>query len=248
MALTDHDTLEGLVEARARGDELGVRIVAGCEVSCASPTGSAHVLCYFVGQGRGPLEDELERLRDDRTTRNVLMAERLASLGLPISYEEVAAEAGGRGIGRPHFAAVLVRKQVVDSVQQAFDQYLSSGAPGYVPKARLEVGEVIELARGSRALAVIAHPLSLGLAPDELERRLAALAEQGLAGLECYYGRYDPDTREQLVALARSLGLVATGGSDFHGAYKPDLEVGTGTGDLSVPDRALEELEARLPA
>ncbi|HUZ19512.1 MAG TPA: PHP domain-containing protein [Acidimicrobiales bacterium] len=247
LALTDHDELRGLARAATRADELGVRLVPGCEVSCSFSPGSMHVLCYFVEPGPGPLQEELARLRADREARNRTMAERLARLGLPISYDEVLQEAGGKGVGRPHFAGVLVRKGAASSIQDAFDRYLAKGAPGYVSKARIDVHDVIERAAGSGSLAVVAHPLSLGLEDDELDRTLAGLAEAGLAGLECHYGRYDTPTRTRLVELARRHGLVATGGSDFHGSYKPDLSVGIGTGDLAVPDEVVDELEARRP-
>ncbi len=247
VALTDHDELGGLARAAARAAELGIRLLPGCEVSCSFSPGSMHVLCYFIEPGAGPLQEELERLRADREVRNRSMAERLALLGLPLSYEEVLGEAGGKGVGRPHFAGVLVRKGAATSIQDAFDRYLAKGTPGYVSKARVDVRDIIERAGGSGALATVAHPLSLGLDEDELDRTLAELAEAGLAGLECHYGRYDAPTCARLVDLARRHGLVPTGGSDFHGSYKPDLSVGTGAGDLAVPDEAVEELEARRP-
>lgn len=245
LALTDHDTFDGLPEAARRAGELGIRLLPGCEVSCTTPTGTMHVLCYFVGDA-GPLSAELARLRDDRARRNEQMVERLRELGLTISFEEVSAEAAGGVIGRPHFAAVLVRNGAAGSLQDAFDRYLARGRPGYVPKARVEAAEIIELARASGGCAVLAHPLSLELDPLERESRVAELAAAGLAGIECYYGRYDDEQRRDLVALAGRHGLVATGGSDYHGRYKPDLEVGIGRGDLVVPDEALAALEERL--
>lgn len=247
VALTDHDGTEGLGRAAGRADELGIELIPGCEVSCSYAPGTMHVLCYFVTSEPSPLQDELARLRHDREHRNVLMAERLAEFGLPITYEEVAEEAGGVGIGRPHFAAVLMRKGIVSSVQEAFDRFLAKGTPGYVSKARIEVETVVDLARRSGGVAVLAHPLSLGIERDQLARELGRLAELGLTGVESYYGRYDPSTRKELVELATGLGLVATGGSDFHGTYKPDLSMGTGTGDLDVPAEVVAALAARRP-
>ncbi|MCU1494884.1 MAG: hypothetical protein JWO62_2648 [Acidimicrobiaceae bacterium] len=247
VALTDHDTTEGLPRATVRAAELGIAIVPGCEVSCAFSPGAMHVLSYFVSGEPSPFQDELVRLRADRESRNERMAARLAEIGMPITYEEVVEEAGGVGVGRPHFASVLVRKGVVGSIQEAFDAYLAKGTPGYVSKARIEVERVVDLVTRSGGVTVLAHPLSLDLDEEALTRELARLAEIGLTGMECYYGRYDPATRAQLVALAGSLGLVATGGSDFHGTYKPDLSMGTGTGDLEVPSTVVEELAARRP-
>jgi hypothetical protein len=177
------------------------------------------------------------------------MFDRLSNeLGLPITPEEVEAEAGGKGIGRPHVAAVLVRNGVVTTIQEAFDRYLAKGQPGYVEKERLHPDQAIRLARASDAVAVLAHPLSLGLEGAELDRTIGELAELGLAGAEAIYGRYSPEERAEVAALARRHGLVVTGGSDHHGTYKPDLQVGIGTGDLDVPDSVLEELATRRGA
>lgn len=245
VALTDHDRMDGLEAAAKRAAEVGVELVPGCEISCEVPKGTMHVLIYFVEPG-GALEAELIRLQDARDTRNARMFRRLSDeLGLPITPEEVEAEAGGKGIGRPHVAAVLLRKGVVDSIQQAFDRYLAKGQPGYVEKERLYPEQAIRLARQANAVAVLAHPLSLGLDAAELDRTCDELAALGLAGAEAIYGRYTPEERAGVAAMAQRHGLVVTGGSDYHGTYKPDLQVGVGRGDLDVPDSALEELAAR---
>lgn len=249
VALTDHDSLAGLPAARRRADQVGVDLIPGCEISCRPVgTGGMHVLVYFVEDDGGPLAEELVRLRDDRLQRNLALADRMASLGLPVSYQEVVDIAGGEGgVGRPHFAIALVRHGVVGSIQEAFDQYLANGGPAYVPKSRLDAVDVARLARASGGVAVLAHPYSLGLEPAELARTVGGLAEHGFAGIEAIYGRYSPRQRQDLVTLANRFDLVATGGSDHHGTTKPDLSVGTGTGDLKVPDRVLERLAARRP-
>ncbi|MGH9063295.1 MAG: PHP domain-containing protein [Acidimicrobiales bacterium] len=245
VALTDHDRLDGLPEAAAAAARVGIDLVPGCELSCAWTPGTLHLLVYFVEPGGGPLQDELVRLQADRDDRNRRLLSRLADLGLPVTEDEVTAEAGGQGVGRPHVAAVLVRKGVVGSVQEAFDRYLGKGAPAYVSKARLEPARAIALALASRGLPVLAHPDSLGLDPAPARAAVAELAGLGLAGLEAHYGRYRPERRAALAALAGDLGVVATGGSDHHGTYKPDLRVGVGTGDLEVPDGALSALRER---
>lgn len=247
VALTDHDGLSGIEEARQAAVGRPLTLVPGCEVSCLFSPGTMHVLCYFVEPGEdGPLQAQLERLRADRVTRNTRLIGRLNELGIDITVEEVEAEAGGTTIGRPHFAAALVKKGVVPSFQEAFDNLLGKGGPAYIPKATISIEETISAARGSGALAVLAHPLSLGLEPAQLERAIGEFAQAGLTGLECWYGRYSPEDRTGLVELARKHNLVATGGSDFHGTFKPDLSVGRGTGDLDVPDSAFHELAARL--
>ena len=241
VALTDHDRLDGIAAARAAADEVGVELVPGCELSCEVAVGTMHVLVYFLEPGEGPLQDELVRLQDVRDRRNELMCERLG-----LSYEDLQAEAGGIGAGRPHAAALLVRDGRATSIQDAFDRWLGKGRPGYVEKARLEPGDAMRLASASGGLPVLAHPNSLELEPAALRSALEELRGLGLVGVECVYGRYAPEDRAALRALASDLGLVATGGSDHHGTYKPDLSVGVGRGDLDVPDSALEELRSRL--
>ena len=248
LALTDHDGLSGHAAASRAAVRLGIEFVPGCEISCAFSPGTLHVLCYFIEDRSGPLQDELERLRGDRETRNTLLIERLQALDLPITAEEVAARAGDGVTGRPHFASVLMDKGIVSSIDEAFTRYLGKGAPGYVSKARLSGTDVIALAQASGGVTVIAHPLSLGLEGEELDRELGNLAAAGLGGLECLYGRYDPPTRKRLVELARRHRLVPTGGSDFHGSYKPDMRLGIGTGDLHVGEEVLVELRARVAA
>lgn len=247
VALTDHDSLDGVGRARARAEEVGIELIAGCEVSCRWGPGTMHVLVFFVDPADGPLRQELGDLQEEREQRNSRLVDRLAELGLDVSYEEMMAESGGQGVGRPHVAAILVRKGVVGSVQEAFDTYLAKGRPAYVEKARLGPERVAELARNSGGVAVLAHPLSLGVDPAELEETVAKLAAAGFAGLEADYGRYSPAERAELTTLARRHGLVATGGSDYHGTYKPDLAVGTGRGDLAVPDAVITELADRRP-
>ena len=249
VALTDHDTLAGLPEARARAGALGIRLVPGCEISCLPLAGGGiHVLVYFVDDRASPLGVELDSLRDDRRARNQALAERLQQLGIPVTLDMAAAHAGTvEGIGRPHFALAMVDIGAATDVDDAFARYLGNGGLAYVPKGRLTVADVCRLARDSGGVAVLAHPYTIGLAGDALAGAVADMAGAGLSGLEAVYGRYSPRQRTDLGNLARRFGLVATGGSDFHGVTKPDLHVGTGTGDLKVPDRVLDQLEAARP-
>ena len=254
LALTDHDTLAGLEVAGSEADRLGVELVRGCEISClGGPFGSearevsTHVLVYFVPEEETPLHAELERLRSDRLTRNRRLVDRLGELGVAVDYDRIVAEAGGEpGLGRPHFAKALVESGVAEDTSDAFDRWLGQGGLAYVAKARLRPHEAAEIARASRAVAVLAHPLSLGLALGELSSFVGELAGAGFGGIEAIYGSYEPAKRRELEALASHHGLVATGGSDFHGTFKPGLSVGEGLGDLSVSDSVLESLAARV--
>ena len=247
VALTDHDRLDGIDAARASAAEVGVELVAGCELSCEVGDlwghGTMHVLVYFLEPGEGPLQDELVHLQQVRDRRNEIMCERL-----DLSYDDLQAEAGGIGAGRPHAAALLVRAGRAESIQDAFDRWLAKGRPGYVEKVRLAPADALRLAVASGGMPVLAHPRSLELEPAALRSAIDELRTLGLVGMECEYGRYDAEARSALRDLAASLDLVATGGSDHHGTYKPDLRVGVGRGDLSVPDTALDQLKARRSA
>ncbi|MBW3555564.1 MAG: PHP domain-containing protein [Actinobacteria bacterium] len=240
VALTDHDRLDGIAAARASAQLHGIELVPGCELSCATEAGTMHVLVYFLEPEPGPLQDELAHLQAVRDVRNRAMCQRLG-----LSYDDLLTEAGGSGAGRPHAAALLVREGRAGSVQDAFDRWLAKGRPGYVEKERLEPAAALRLARDSGGVAVLAHPLSLDLDPAALEAAVAELRDLGLAGMECEYGRYTLAQRDHLTKLAGALDLVASGGSDYHGTYKPDLAIGVGRGDLDVSDEVLDALAAR---
>jgi len=257
VALTDHDTVEGLAEATVEADRAGVRLVPGCEISCDPAgrfPGTMHLLVYFLDRRddrngtdleAAPLPARFRALREARNTRNEKIVAALHDHGVDIALDDVLAEAGGGSVGRPHVAAVLVRAGVVGSVQEAFDVWLAKGRPAYLERDRLGVEEAIALARASGGVTSVAHPYSVGLTGDDLDAFVATLATLGLDALEAVYGRYSPAERGALTELAIRHGLAVTGGSDFHGAYKPDLAVGTGTGDLHVPGALLAVLEAR---
>ena len=243
IALTDHDVLDGIPEARAAAEAHGLRFIGGAELSVLWREQSMHMLVYFLEPGAGPIQDRLEELRRGRHSRNLEIVSRLQDLGLDITYEEVAEEAGTGVVGRPHFAGVLIAKGYVDSVPAAFDHYLAAGRPAYVPRMRLTAEEAIGLSRESGAVAVIAHPHTLSLRSDEFATGFRELVACGLGGIEAYYGEYSPEMRSRIAEICADLGIVATGGSDFHGTYKEHLEVGIGTGDLRVPDTAMDQLE-----
>ncbi|MBV8951842.1 MAG: PHP domain-containing protein [Actinobacteria bacterium] len=248
LAVTDHDTLEHVEEATAAGVEHGVRVVPACELSCTVPpgVGAMHLLVYFPNLA-GPLSPRLRDLQHARSTRNELIVARLRHAGIDVTLDEVLAEAGAGVVGRPHIAAVLVRKGVAASIDEAFERWLSKGRPAYVERTRLGPEEAIDLAHRSAAVTSLAHPGTLELSADGLEQFVERLAATGLDGVECDYARYSSDEREALRALAGRHGLVATGGSDYHGHNKPGLAVGVGYGDLTVPDDALAALESRRP-
>ena len=242
IALTDHDNLDGIAAAREAAGSAGLGFIPGTELSVGWEGGAMHMLVYFLEPEPGPLQDRLGAVRAGRTTRNHEIISALQNLGVDISFDEITAEAAGSGIGRPHIAAVLVSKGVVADIPEAFDRLLATGRPAYRPRLRLEVVEAITLARASGAVPVIAHPHTLGIPEGGYREAFRELVDVGLGGIEAYYGEYAPELRSHLAALCDELGIVATGGSDYHGRYKPDLAVGTGRGDLRVPDETVERL------
>lgn len=242
VALTDHDNLDGIPEALDVAPAHGIEVIPGVELSCEWDRGGFHLIVLWLEPGEGPLQDRLAELQDSRAERNRQMVAKLTELNLDITYEEVLAEAGGTGVGRPHMAAILVRKGYVESMGEAFDFYLAAGRPAYVGRRRLTPEDAIELSRQSGAVPVIAHPHTLGVAGPELDAELARLAGHGLVGVEAFYPEYEPDTRLELVERATQAGLVPSGGSDYHGTYKQGLQLGSGYGDLNVASSVLEEL------
>jgi len=244
IALTDHDTLDGIGEAMEAAAAHGVSLIPGTELSVEWPTGTMHMLVYYLEPAPGPLQDRLLALRSARHDRNRRILEALSDVGVDISYDEVTTEAGGEVVGRPHIAALLVARGHSTDIADAFDRYLARGRIAYADRLRLGAVEAIELSRASGAVPVIAHPHTLGVSRDEYAAAFTSLAKQGLGGIEAWYAEYDGDVRQHLADLATQLGLVATGGSDYHGRYKPALSVGTGRGDLHVPDRVVDQLLA----
>ena len=208
-----------------------------------------HVLGYLIDGESPALKEQLAMLKNAREKRNPEIARRLEALGFDINYEEVAQLAGNNVIGRPHFASVLVNKGYVRNIQEAFDRLLKKGAPAYVEKARLSPRDAIELIHGAGGVAVLAHPYQLKLssyeAADELVSELAAF---GLDGIEAIYSRHSPGQRSRYSEIALRHELLITGGSDYHGSYKPDIDLVTGLGDLEVPYALLEALKRRAIA
>lgn len=248
LAVTDHDTLAGLPEASRAAAEAGIELVPGVEIAVEYPFGKLELLGLLIDPDRGGISDRLKVLQSNRTNRNTIMVAKMQALGIDVTVDELVAEAGGPVVGRPHMARVMVRKGIVHNVQEAFDTYLAAGGPAYVPKDKIEVDEGIALIHDAGGVAIMAHPHSTRLADDELLRELLRLKEIGLDGLECYYSIYSPDRMEALLNLSRRTGLLASGGSDFHGLTKPNIRLGHVDGDLPAPTRLLDAMKARARA
>jgi hypothetical protein len=238
VALTDHDTVAGLPEAQAEGARLGVQVVGGCEFSVKVSWGELHLLGYFLPVGEPAIEEFLAGARAMRLTRAGQIVEHLQAWGVDITMEDVHAEAGTASVGRPHVARVLVRRGTVPSVSAAFDEFLGHGRRAYVEKVLPSLSEVAILVHRFRGLVSAAH-----LRERATRATLSALKQDGLDAVEARHPGHSPDHAAQVEKLARALGLVPTGGSDWHGE---DAENGHGAlGSEAVPLAWLEDLDAR---
>lgn len=244
LALTDHDTMAGVPPALARGAACGVHVVPGVELGVEwEGAGTMHILGYFVRYGDPRLEESLAGLRAERRERARRMVARLNELGCVVSFEQVEQIGSGEAIGRPHVARALLESGAVKSLAQAFERYLKRGRPAFVEKEELSPAEGISLLKSSGGIAILAHPATLRLGKKTLARCVEELKEQGLDGLEAFWSGHNAAQVESYTALARRLGLLITGGSDFHGENKPGVELGSGRrGNVQVPDSVLEAL------
>lgn len=246
LALTDHDTVDGLEEGLVRAREMNVDFIPGVEISAEFKEKTMHILGFGVDHGNGRLNEKLKILRSSRSDRNPKIVAKLNENGFDVTMDEVSAASGGKVIGRPHMAKVLFEKGYVSSVQEAFDLYLAKGKPCYVDKFRFEPSEAVSVILEGGGLPVLAHPLSLDMDYDSIEAVVRDLRDSGLEGLECFYRNHTDEDEKALLAIADKHGLVVSGGSDFHGANRPNIEIGTGEGRLNVPPWVWERLSARL--
>ncbi len=240
VALTDHDATVGWDEAQAAADRVGVRLVKGLEISTQLQGKSVHLLGYEVDPTHGPLLAELQRVLDGRDNRLPLILERLGTLGIELTVEDVARWSGNAAAsGRPHVADALVEKGVVANRDEAFDRLLKPGRPAYVDRYAAPLHEAVRLVRDAGGVAVVAHPWSRGsdrvMTPDAI----AELAGLGLAGLEVDHNDHDEDQRARLRALAADLDLAVTGSSDYHGTGKIGFPLGCHTTDPEQAERLL---------
>jgi len=244
LAITDHDITTGIPEATIRGEELGIEVIPGVEISSFDGRSELHILGYYLDWQDVLLNERLASLRASRHRRNPLIIERLRAAGLDVSYEEVCALAGTESVGRPHIAQVLMKKGYVSSAKEAFDRYLAEGRAAYVARELPTPADAIKWINDAKGVAVLAHPTWIKDSGDGLRGCISALKEAGLGGVEVHYSTHSKAQTANYLELAHRLDLLVTGGSDFHGITKPDIEVGYGRGDLKVNPRLLEPLKA----
>jgi predicted metal-dependent phosphoesterase TrpH len=239
IALTDHDTLAGIPEALAAGEQCGIRVVAGCEFSVAAPWGEMHVLGYLLPPDSAELELFLERCRADRRRRAQEMVSQLQRLGMDLSFENVLQESGGAALGRPHVARAIVRHGGASDPNDAFDRFIGRGKPAFVEKTLPTFSAVSQMVHAAGGVVSAAHLKERGTRAV-VER----LKDDGLDALETRHPSHDPDIRARLTDIALELGLLRTGGSDWHGDPGPGVTHGA-MGSQQVPEEWLDRLDER---
>jgi predicted metal-dependent phosphoesterase TrpH len=253
IALTDHDTIKGLENARNEAHSLGIRLIPGIEIEIKwtpppeipglGPGGEFHLLGLGISHPSPAFLEAAVELSRYREERNREILGRMEELGISASYDEVKALSGGYSIGRPHFAGLLVNRKIVKTREQAFACYLSPGKPLYIPKKGLDFDRAAELIRESGGIPVLAHPMSLFVAWGRLPELIGELKNRGLAGLEAWHPGAKARSCRRLEELARSLGLSVTEGSDFHGpAIRPDRMLGYSSKNRKISEAVLEAI------
>lgn len=235
LALTDHETVAGLDEARSNAAELNIDFVPGVELNTDVGRHEVHILGYFIDDTDPVLLDAFSLLERQRVERIERMVHQLQSIGVPLDLDRVRELAGQGTTGRPHLARAMIELGYADSVGDAFDRFLSSGRPGFVPRQKNDPEAAVRLIRSNGAVPVLAHPKTTG----DIEGILKRLVPAGLQGFEVYYGEYDAATHQELRAIADRWQLIPTGGSDYHGE---GFKAGRSLGGPSVPPETVELL------
>ena len=250
ISITDHDTVNGVKQVINCPLLDQIHFLTGVEISGAFPKtfgnkGSLHILGYAINPHNKTLNETLSFLQESRKNRNPLIIEKLNKLGIDISLKEVIEETNEQQIGRPHIARTMVRKNIVNSINEAFDRYLGHDRLAYVDKHRVDCQKAIQIIQNAGGVAVLAHPY---LVPHKhvefIEDLIKTLKEMGLMGIEVYYPQHPSTIIRQYAEMADRLGLLKTGGTDFHGDITPEIQMGCGKGDLHIPFEVYETLVA----
>lgn len=240
FALTDHDTTEGIKEAKSI--ETNVEVISGVEISTRYDKKEIHIVGLYVNENDADLNKQLKYYREKRVTRKFEILEKLNSLGVDITIDDVKESCTGDVISRAHIAKALVSKGFVGSYTEAFDRYLGDNKCAYVPRETLNYEESMELITKAGGVPVLAHPLLYKMSDTNLENMMVKLRQKGLKAVEVYYSTHSNSDTQHVMAMANRVGLIYSGGSDFHGATKPKIDMGTGMGKLAVPYEILEKI------
>ncbi|NOQ45772.1 MAG: PHP domain-containing protein [Desulfobulbaceae bacterium] len=245
VSLTDHDTVAGVFEAVKQGRETGITVVPGLEVSAVHRTFSLHILGYGIDPTNLKLTNRLGELQDGRRERNRNILDKLQRLGISLTLDEVERFSHCGQTGRPHIAKLLMHKGIVKTMDQAFKNYLGRGKPAWSSRFCYSAAETIDIIHAAGGVAVLAHPGQLDPAMKVQPRLIAELVERGLDGLEIFYPTHTKKMKKRLLELAARYNLLATGGSDYHGANRSGKGLAGGRNPLCPPDSILDSLQQR---
>lgn len=246
VALTDHDTVDGLDELMEYAKDKPIEVIPGIEYSTEYNGRDVHIVGLFIDYKAPVFLEYLTRFKQSRTDRNYKLCANLRGAGIDITYEALLDAFPGAVITRAHYAAFLLDRGYVKSRKEAFERYLGDNTPYFVHREKVTPEEVIEVTLKAGGIPILAHPTLYKLGHEQLDVLVRRLKDAGLMGLECYYSTYTPSEERQMRALAEKFNLLPSGGSDFHGANKPGLELAVGYGKLYVPDGVLAGLKRTL--
>ena len=244
VALTDHDTLDGIHEFLTAAKQSKVEAVPGVEIASTWSLKEIHILGLWVDYTNSELGELLKKIRENRAKRNYDMLDGLRNSGFDITLEEVKNEAGGEVIGRPHIASLLVKKKYFKTIKDVFGSCLARGAQNYVPRVLPEIAEAISIIHSAGGIAIWAHPVHRNKSDcKNVKSDIIHFVSLGLDGIEAYYPEYSEKQHKMLLKYAEELNLQITGGTDFHGEILPGINMATGRGNLSIPETVYTELK-----
>ncbi len=242
FALTDHDSVDGIKEAKEEAERIGIEFIPGIEFSAAENT-ETHIIGLFINPENETLLKTIEKLKGSRKRRMEEICFKLRNLGMDITHDEALEIAGGNFVGRAHIAKLMVEKGYCETIKECFENYIGLGKPAYAEKNELSAVEAVKAIRAAGGLAFLAHLNQTGYSLKQLEELLLKLKSAGLNGIEGYYPEYTAEQISDYRALAEKLSLCFSGGSDYHAAMKPHIQIGVGTGDLSIPYFVLQNMK-----
>ncbi len=246
LALTDHDTTAGILPAFSAAKAGGPELIPGIEMSCLYQGKDIHIVGLFIDPAHPSLLSVLQVYQASRKRRNRMMAQKLTRAGFPVTAEALAAMFPGAVLTRAHFARYMLSHGWISQIDEAFQKYIGDGGPCYVEKAYIAPEESLRVIREAGGISILAHPLLYHMSENELEKMICFLKSLGLEGIEAMYSTYTDADQLYVLKLASRFGLLKSGGSDFHGANKPSIALGTGCGRLCVPDAYLESMKDYL--
>lgn len=259
FALTDHDTVDGLQEAREYADSLRKKeaasgsasshpavpeVIPGIELSTEYQGRDIHIVGLYINAENPTFQKYLQDFIHSRTLRNQKMCALLQEAGIRITYEQLLEEFPGSVITRAHYAKFLLKHGYIKSIKEAFERYVGDRCPYFVPREKVTPAQAVELILSADGIPILAHPVLYRMSDAGLDALVAELKEAGLMGIEAIYSTYHTGEERQMLALARKYQLLVSGGSDFHGSNKPGLDLGTGYGKLNVPDSVLKDIKS----